>query len=72
MIEQPFSARQGYRSENKQITVRKDAPADLREAILMLAKKLKMTPHDMRDVICGVRLIAPNQDNWSAYPNVWF
>ncbi len=72
MIEKPFSTRQGYKREDKQVTVREDAPEELRNAILMLAKKLEMSPHDMRDVICEVLLVAPDPDNWSPYPNVWF
>ena len=71
MTYQPFSARQGYRPEDKPITIREEAPRELREAILMLAKHLEMTPHDMRDVVCGVLLVSPDPDNWSAYPNVW-
>ena len=71
MTSQPFSAREGHRPEDKQITVREDAPPELRQAILMLAKSLEMRPHDMRDVICGVLLVFPNPNNWSPYPNVW-
>ena len=71
MISQPFSARQSYQPEDKPITIREDAPRELREAILMLAKDLEMSPHDMRDVVCGVLLVSPDPDNWSAYPNVW-
>lgn len=71
MTYQLFSARQGHRPEDKPISIREDAPRELREAILMLAKRLGMSPHDMRDVVCGVLLVTPNPDNWSAYPNVW-
>ena len=68
---QRFSDRHGYRPTAKQITVREDAPADLRGAITMIAKGVGMQPHAMRDVICQVLLKQPDKDNWSPYPNVW-
>ncbi|MCY3487399.1 MAG: hypothetical protein OXH34_03065 [Bacteroidetes bacterium] len=67
MIDQLFSTRQGYRPENKPITVREEAPRELREAILMLAKRLEMRVHDMRDVVCEVLLVTPNPDNRSEH-----
>lgn len=70
MTSQPFSARQGYGPEDKPITVREDAPSELREAILMLVESLGMSPHDMRGLICHVLLIRPDPNNWSP-PNVW-
>ena len=71
MTSQPFSARQGYRPEDIPVTIREDAPAELRQAILMLAESLGMNPHDIRGIICGVLLVRPDPNNWSAYPNVW-
>ena len=71
MTSQPFSARQGYRPEDIPVTIREDAPAELRQALLMLAENLGMKPHDMRGIICGVLLVRPDPNNWSAYPNVW-
>ncbi len=71
MIER-FSARQGYRPINAQITVREDAPSSLRNAILMLAKDVGKEPHDLRQVICKVLLVMPDLNNFSAYPNVWY
>lgn len=68
---QRFSDRHGYRPTAKQITVREDAPADLRGAITMIAEGAGMEPHGMRHVICQVLLKQPDPGNWSAYPNVW-
>ncbi len=28
-------------------------------------------PHALRDAICSVLRVRPNEYNWSAYPNVW-
>ena len=66
-----FSDRQGYHGEVPTISVREDAPEDLRFAILMIAEEVGMTPTAMRDVVCQVLLIRPDPSNWSNYPNVW-
>ena len=66
-----FSDRQGYRPPAAQITVREDAPSELRGAIPLIAEDAGMTPSAMRQVICGVLLIVPDRGNWSEYPNIW-
>ena len=66
-----FSNRQGYRPPATKITIREDAPSSLRHAIPLLAKEAGMLPSTMRQVICGVLLIPPDQDNWSEHPNIW-
>ena len=66
-----FSDRQGYRPSAAPITVREDAPSDLRGAIPLLAGEAGMQPSDMRQVICNVLLVGPDPENWSEYPNIW-
>ena len=51
-----FSKRHGYRTEAPEITVREDAPDDIRAAILLIAKREAMTPHELRAVVCEVLL----------------
>ena len=70
MIER-FSDRQGYRPTAVQITVREDAPSDLRSAIPLIAEEAGMKPSAMRQAICKVLLVAADRDNWSEYPNIW-
>ena len=65
-----FSDRQGYRPPAAQITVREDAPSELRGAIPLIAEGAGMRPSDMRRVICRVLLVRPDPDNWSEYPNI--
>ena len=65
-----FSDRQGYRPTAAQITVREDAPSELRGAIPLIAEGAGMSPSDMRRVICGVLLVPPDPYNWSEYPNI--
>lgn len=66
-----FSGRHGYQPPDAEITIREDAPAELREAVLVLAKKQGMTPTDIRRAVCDVLLKVPDPQNWSDYPNVW-
>ena len=65
-----FSHRLGYRSPKKEITVREDAPEDLRYAIPQIAKDVGITPEPMRRIICSVLRVAPDPMNWSEYPNI--
>ena len=67
---QRFSDRHGYRPTAKPITVRDDAPTDLRGAITMIARGAGMEPDDVRQVICQVLLKQPDPNNWSD-SNVW-
>lgn len=66
-----FSTRQGYRPPPAEITIREDAPPELRGAILMLADTAGMAPSAMRQVICGVLLVPPDPNNWTERPNIW-
>lgn len=64
-----FSARYDYRPTSKPITVRKDAPDTLRNAIVLLAQKANMPPYELREVVCNVLLVRPDTENyWSDGP----
>ena len=65
-----FSAREGYRPPAAAITIREDAPPELRGAILVLAEEAGMSPSNMRDLICQALLVNPDPYNWSEYPNI--
>lgn len=65
-----FSDRQGYGPTAAQITVREDAPSELRDAIPLIAEDAGMKPSDMRRVICRILLERPDPENWSEYPNI--
>jgi hypothetical protein len=68
---QPFSRRFGHKSEPAEITVREDAPSDLRAALLQIALEASLTPSGLRQVVCRVLRKTPDPGNWSEYPNVW-
>ena len=60
-----FSDRHGYKEADAKITVREDAPTELRDAILAIADRVGMKMSKMRDIICRVLLSRPDIDNWS-------
>ena len=66
-----FSDRHGYRRTEQEITIREDAPDNLRFATLLIGQDVGMTPTAMRRAICQVLLVRPDPSNWSEYPNVW-
>jgi hypothetical protein len=65
-----FSERHGYQPEDAEITVRLDAPNELRGVIVDLAYESGLTPHKMRSLVCRVLRTRENPDNWSPFPNV--
>lgn len=66
-----FSERHGYCGSEPEITVRDDAPDDLRFAVAQIANAAGMSPSRIRGVICQVFLVAPDKNNWSEFPNIW-
>lgn len=72
MQEERFSRRFGHRPEEAEITIREDAPEEVRGAILKMAEsELGIGPGHLRDELCNVLRKLPDQSNWSAYPNIW-
>ena len=71
MADASFSRRMGYRAPEPAITVRDDAPDELRYGLVMLADSLGLSPLNARLEVCGILLRRPDPSNWSAYPNVF-
>lgn len=65
-----FSEREGLRPSDVEITVRDDAPADLRYAIPAIAIEVGFSYSNIREVICHTLRIRPNPSNWSEIPNI--
>ena len=67
-----FSDRYGYHADNVdvEITVREDAPNELRCAIPQIARQLEMSFTSLREVICRTLLVQPDPYNWTEIPNV--
>ena len=67
-----FSRRYGHGPEEREISIRDDAPPDIRAAILQIAHSdLDLGPSTLRDTLCSVLRKLPNPGNWSPYPNIW-
>lgn len=67
-----FSQRHGFGPTEIPITIRDEAPYEVRAALLKIAQgELELGPHLLRDVLCTVLRKLPDSGNWSDYPNVW-
>lgn len=69
--EESFSRRYGYRKAPGEIKVREDAPTELREAIVQIAREAGLQPSAIRAVVCRVLKRLEDPNNWSEYPNIW-
>jgi len=65
-----FSRRHGYSEQEAEITVRNDAPDELRSVVVEVAYESGLKPGPLRSLICRVLRTAPNPNNWSDFPNV--
>jgi hypothetical protein len=66
-----FSQRRGFRPTAADITVRDDAPVELREAVIQIARDVGYGPSSQRSILTRILRILPDSNNWSEYPNVW-
>lgn len=67
--EQPFSKRNQYAGAAKEITIREDAPQNLRYFLLQIAVDLGWEPSQLRDIVCRVLRAVPQSGDWSE-PNI--
>lgn len=65
-----FSERHGYQAPERDITVREDAPTELREAICPLARQAGLNYSNIRDVVCDTLLVQPDRNNWTEVPYI--
>lgn len=66
-----FSDRHGYAPSHVEISIRNDAPEELRGVLLDIAIECGLTPRILRQIVCQVLRRRPNPANWSEYPNIW-
>lgn len=64
-----FSERFGFAPPDAEITTR-DAPEELRAAVVDVAYEAGITPRALRALVCKVLFVAPDSHNWSEYPNI--
>ena len=65
-----FSKREGYSAKEAEIIVREDAPQSLRDFVIQTLYALGHSPKVVRPVICQTLRVAPDDNNWSEYPNI--
>jgi hypothetical protein len=66
-----FSKRHGYHRLNEvEITIREDAPHEMRGVLVQLAYDAGFRPKTLRPLVCKVLRARPDDDNWSEYPNI--
>jgi hypothetical protein len=71
MNDESFSKRYGFRkTTNVEISVRHDAPYELRGILVELAYSCGFRPKSLRSLVCRVLLKRPAPNNWSEYPNI--
>jgi hypothetical protein len=66
-----FSDRYNHQPADAEITIREDAPREMRYAVLQLATDNGLRPSVLRDIACGILFVSPDRGNWSDYPNIW-
>ena len=67
---QSFSDRYGYQAPEQDISIREDAPPELREAVVALATRAGMSYSTLRAIVCDTLLILPNPSNLSEFPDI--
>lgn len=70
MENESFSSRHGYAPRDVEIRIREDAPDSLRVRILQAAKESDVRPSELREIICDLAGVFPDESNWSEYPNI--
>ncbi|MBB3759559.1 AbiJ-NTD4 domain-containing protein [Xanthomonas arboricola] len=64
-----FSTRHGLSRPEAEITIRQDAPSEVRDALTTIAYRCGFRPSALREVLCGIRYRAP-KENWSEFPYI--
>jgi hypothetical protein len=65
-----FSKRHGFQPKDKKITIRQDAPYDMRGVLVDIAYGVGFSPKTLRPVVCRALRKRPDLNNWSEYPNI--
>ncbi len=65
-----FSERNGYQPPDAEVTIRQDAPEELRGVIVDLAYESGLDPGALRTQLCRVLRRREDPNNWSPFPNI--
>lgn len=70
MTQERFSKKFGYSTQGKEIAIREDAPQGLRQFMIQTLYELGYQPSRLRQTICRTLRQAPDDNNFSEYPNI--
>jgi hypothetical protein len=65
-----FSQRHGLVRPDAEITIRNDAPPQVRDAAIQIAYRSGLKPSDIRELLCQILCRSPDRNNWSEFPNI--
>jgi hypothetical protein len=65
-----FSRRHGYLPTDVEISIREDAPLELRGVVVDVAYEAGLGPRDVRAIVCRLLRRREDPNNWSPFPNV--
>lgn len=66
-----FSKRYGYNTTSEvDITIREDAPESMRIFLVQFAYDYGFKPSKLRELVCRVLRVRPDENNWSEFPNI--
>ena len=65
-----FSKRNGFKIPDKKITIREDAPHNLRDFIPNVYYGLNIQPSTVRKIVCQTLRVSPDKGNWGEYPYI--
>lgn len=65
-----FSKRYGHSAAHPEISVRHDAPEELRGVVVDIAYESSLSPKTVRSAVCRVLRRRTDPNNWSDFPNV--
>jgi hypothetical protein len=71
-MSESFSKRHGFKPKEKKITIRHDAPEELRYCIVDIAYGFERYcgPEQLREIVCRTLQKRPDPQNWSEFPNI--
>ncbi len=70
MTQERFSKKFGYSTQEKEIAIREGAPQGLRQFMIQTLYEFGYQPSQLRQTICMTLRQAPDDNNWSEYPNI--
>lgn len=65
-----FSDRYGFEPNEPEVTIRNDAPEELRDVIITIAYESGLSVKATRTVVCRLLRKREDSDNWTDFPNV--